>query len=265
MALLVEEVLNFKRTGNPLSSMGLGGFSFDTLKPGAILISKRYFGVTEKTGKITTYHSGKLPIRTNNLLLVTEVRENAEGKTKNISFKRYGVELENVKVERQKLKDSGRKSLEWWGIPSGFFSDISKAKFDFRFDILVPGFNDIMESLNFERTGTPYEKLRIGRKTFLTLSPGDILKPKKDIYIGSRTQFSSNGGSKIWAESYAVVIKIAKTQLNNGLKIWYYQSWDLKQAKTVSENISLYLGYENSMTGSIKQFENRFEILQWPE
>ena len=164
-ALLVEDSLNFQRGKSPLSSMGVGGFSFDTIKPGAILISKRYFGVTEKTGRITGYNSGKLSIGVDNFLLVTEVRDNADGKTKNISFKRYsshGFTLEKIKEERQKLRDSGRKSLEWWGILSGFFSAISKAKFDFRFDILVPGFNDLDESISFERGRDPKTSIGIG-------------------------------------------------------------------------------------------------------
>ena len=165
-ALLVEDSLNFQRGKSPLSSMGVGGFSFDTLKPGAILISKRYFGVTEKTGKITGYNSGKLPIGKDNFILVTKVRDNADGKTKNISFKRYtshGFTLEKIKEERQKLKDAGSKSLDWWGILSGFFSDISKAKFHFRFDILVPGFNDLDESLDFQRGMDPKKTLGLGR------------------------------------------------------------------------------------------------------
>jgi hypothetical protein len=168
-ALLVEDSLNFQRGKSPLSSMGVGGFSFDTLKPGAILISKRYFGVTEKTGKITGYNSAKLPIGKDNFLLVTEIRDNADGKTKNISFKRYsshGFTLEKIKEERQKLRDSGRKSLEWWGILSGFFSAISKAKFNFRFDILVPGFNDLNESISFERGKDPKDSMKIGLGPF---------------------------------------------------------------------------------------------------
>jgi hypothetical protein len=408
-ALLVEDLLNFKRDGNPLSSMGLGGFSFETLKPGAILRSKRFFGVTKSTGVIGGYHSSAIRIGKDNYLLITEVRDSFKPKLKTLTFKRYGT-LEHAKSEKEKFKEGGSKKLDWYGVGSGFFSGMSKMKFDYRFEIIEPGFSlaesqnfergqdpkramglgrpfgftsslldlsantgnnsfyitpefakkilettnfrkwnwpkefvdvknlrwgyrkkdyydeekegykgaysitikfygyddlfkaggmsgdfgfgglqstrariigktyrksiyeqlykkiekvwlkGISESLDFDRTGTPYEKLGLG-KSFLTLKPGQILKPKGIIYIGARTQFDPKGRTKIWEESYAVVIRSEKTP-GGKLKVYYYQAWDLAQAKVVAENIDIYQNMgNNSMTGSVKQFENRFEIL----
>lgn len=106
-----------------------------------------------------------------------------------------------------------------------------------------------------------YKKIGIGRRSWDRLLPGDILKPKKEIWIGPRTNFTSSGtGSKIWEESYVVVIDSEETPMGK-LKVWYYQTWDLDQAEIVRDNIEIY-ARGNSMTGSIKQFENRFDILQ---
>jgi len=129
---------------DPITDMGIG-IPFYTLKPGAIIRSKRYFGVTEKTGQISGYHHSKIKIPMNSYLLITDVRNNKDiAKTKNISFKRYGTEnLHFVQEERQKFKKGGVRALEWWGIPNGFFANISKIKFNYRFDIIEPGFNEI--------------------------------------------------------------------------------------------------------------------------
>jgi len=175
-ALLVEEVINFKRGENPLSSMGLGGFSFETLQPGAIIQSKRYFGVTEKTGNITGYHSGKIKIGNGNYLLITEARKTNNPETKNLYFHRY-IDLETAKKEKEKLKEGGTRALSWWGIPRGFFSSMTKSKFNYRFDIIEPGFG-IEESINFQRGLDPKKVLGLGRpfgftKDLLDLSHND--------------------------------------------------------------------------------------------
>ncbi|HPI82085.1 MAG TPA: hypothetical protein PK122_02565 [Candidatus Paceibacterota bacterium] len=415
-ARLVEEYINFERTSNPLSSMGLGGFSFDTLQPGAIIQSKRYFGVTEKTGNITGYHSGKTKIGKGNYLLITEVRKTSNPEIKNLSFHRY-IDLETAKKEKEKFKDGGTRTLSWWGIPRGFFSSMTKSKFNYRFDIIEPGFNvsesvnfqrglepkkvlglgrpfgftkDLLdlshndgknilfvrpdfveklkaegiyqydtkrlyfgskiellyfgndligrwgyrkkdyqnhdgtfkgpyscnfrlfnrggdlymlqgssgdygfggmqrtqsetigptfrkslyeqvynylmnkwvettnESMNFDRGGNIYRKLKIGR-SFWNLEPGAILKPIKDIYIGPRTNFVSGPyGTKIWEESYVTVIDLEKTP-SGLMKIYYHQNWDLAGAEVVRDNIKLY-PRGLSMTGTEKQFKNRFII-----
>jgi hypothetical protein len=107
-----------------------------------------------------------------------------------------------------------------------------------------------------------YKKIGIGRKTWNNLQPGDILKPKKEVYIGSKTNFVSKSSSydrKIWEESYISVIDTEKTP-GGKLKVYYYQAWDLDQAKLVSDNIDRYTRGD-SMTGPILQFERRFDIL----
>jgi len=160
-ALLVEEVINFKRSDNPLSSMKLGGLSFDTLQPGAILKAKRYFGVTAKSGNITGFHSGSIKISNGSYLLVTDIGDNKVG-GKIISFKRYGSDLNLVKDEKNILKDKGKQALQWWGVPNGSLSGITKNKFDYRLEIIEPGFH-MDESLDFERRRDPKTSIGIGR------------------------------------------------------------------------------------------------------
>lgn len=119
----------------------------------------------------------------------------------------------------------------------------------------------VSEALEFDRDEKNIlSKIGIGI-SFLNIKPGTILKAKKEVWIGPRTGFSQRGvGTKIWEENYVVVIDWEKLPSGH-LKVWYYQNWDLDQAKTVRNNIDTYTrGY--SMTGSIKQFENRFSILE---
>jgi len=116
------------------------------------------------------------------------------------------------------------------------------------------------ESIDFKRGLEPKRALGIG-KTFYNLNPGDILKPKMDMYVGPRTNFISGSyGTKIWNESYVVVIDSEETP-GGKLKVYYYQTWELDQAEMVKDNIEIY-ARGNSMTGTEKQFKNRFEILQ---
>lgn len=141
-ALLVEEIINFKRNSDPLGSMGLGGFSFETLRPGAILKSKRYFGVSKSTGNIGGYNSSAIRIGKGDWLLVTDVRDQDGGK-KNISWRRYHESREGMAYEeREKFRESGTKGMAWYGITSGFFDQLTKRKFDYRLEIIEPGFNN---------------------------------------------------------------------------------------------------------------------------
>ena len=108
-----------------------------------------------------------------------------------------------------------------------------------------------------------YKKIGIGKKTWEKLQPGDILKPKMEVYVGPRTNFvsrSSNYYKKFWEESYTIVIDIEETPAGK-LKVYYYQTWTLDQAKDVSKYLKRYTKGD-SMTGSILQFERRFDILQ---
>ena len=139
-AKLVSKNISFQRGANPLGSMGLGGFSFETLRPGALLQSKRYFGVSKSTGNIGGYHSSAIPIGKGDWFLVTEVI-NLDGGKKNISWKGYrSSREEEAREQREVFRKEGKKVLKWYGITSGFFDELTKRRFDYRFDIIEPGF-----------------------------------------------------------------------------------------------------------------------------
>ena len=132
----MNKIVGFKRGGNPLERLDIGGFSFDTLKPGAILKTKRWFGVSRSTGIIRGYTSSAIQFRKDTYLLVTKV-EPADGK-KTISWCRY-VRLDWVEEARELLK-GGKKGA--YGVTSGFFKNLTKIKFDYRMEVIKPGFNE---------------------------------------------------------------------------------------------------------------------------
>jgi len=112
----------------------------------------------------------------------------------------------------------------------------------------------------FKEESDPITDMGIGL-SFLNLKPGMILKAIKEVKIANRTQFSSQGPRKIMKGNYVVVLKAERTQLNDKIKVWYYQTWDSIEARHIGNAIDSYsLG--NSMTGSEKQFENRFKIIR---
>lgn len=132
---------SFERGGNPLEKIGVGGFSFDTLKKGAILESNRFFGVSKSTGIIRGYSSSPLKISRGDYLLITDVQNGRIYGTKNISWRKYS-RLDFAKEQKEKLKEGGSESLHWYGVIKGLFFDITKRKFDYRLKVIEPGFNE---------------------------------------------------------------------------------------------------------------------------
>jgi hypothetical protein len=133
---------SFERGGNPLEKIGIGGFSFDTIKVGSILESKRFFGVSKSTGIIRGYSSSSIRISRGNYLLITEVRKGHKPGTKNISWLKYS-RLDFAKEARENLKNHDRtRSIMWYGVVKGFFDDITKRKFDYRLKVIESGFNE---------------------------------------------------------------------------------------------------------------------------
>lgn len=132
---------NFVKGGNPLEKIGIGGFSFDTLKIGTILESKKYFGVSKSTGILRGYSSSTIKISRGDYLLITDVQKGRIYGTKNISWRKYS-KLDFAKEQKEKLKEGGAKSLHWYGIINGFFDGITKRKFDYRLKVIESGFNE---------------------------------------------------------------------------------------------------------------------------
>ena len=132
----MNKIVGFKRGGNPLERLDIGGFSFDTLKPGAILKTKRWFGVSRSTGIIRGYTSSAIQFRKDTYLLVTRI-ESGNGK-KTINWCRY-VRLDWVEEARELLK-GGKKGA--YGVTNGHFNGLTKIRFDYRMEVIKPGFNE---------------------------------------------------------------------------------------------------------------------------
>jgi hypothetical protein len=124
----------------------------------------------------------------------------------------------------------------------------------------------VNETLNFDREDPNiFSKMGIGVKSFEKLKRGDILKPKEDsqdIHLSARTgKFDSHGLLQIWEDSYVLVLQVDKSNNGKDLIVWYYQTWDLKEAKDRISGKLYWPTKDHFMVGTIKQLEKRFDIL----
>jgi len=129
---------NFTRGGSPLKTLDLGGGSFDTLNPGAILKCKRYFAVAECSGKISGYHSGAIKFRNGDYLLIKRIDLRFQGK-KTLWFQKGQIkEL----MDLRELMREGKPAGSIFMVAKGFINAITKRRFDYRFDVVEIGFNE---------------------------------------------------------------------------------------------------------------------------
>jgi hypothetical protein len=133
---------------DPIADMGIGGFSYETLSPGAILVPKRLgIAVTKnQSGQFTSWHTG-LKLTPNSFILVTSINKYGDN-YKDIRFKKYGwrdgggwdnyskeIVYEAVESARKEIKQG--KGI-WTGTAGRMI--VSKKKFDYRFDVIEKGF-----------------------------------------------------------------------------------------------------------------------------
>lgn len=64
----------FQRGKDSKSSLGLGGYTFDTLKPGAILKSLKWFGLSN-TGHVRGYHGAANRYAARTYFLVVDIED----------------------------------------------------------------------------------------------------------------------------------------------------------------------------------------------
>lgn len=120
---------------DPITDMGIGGYSYETLRPGAIIKSKRMgFAVTKnQSGQFTDWASGN-KLWPENILLVYRVVRYGEN-FKDVYFKKYHEkEADLIPGMIQKIKDG---ELPWGGQTSRMI--VSKKKFDYRFTVVQKG------------------------------------------------------------------------------------------------------------------------------
>ena len=139
--MLVRESISFERGLDPKAALGIGN-DFNTLSAGAILKTKRFFGSTISTGVIGGYNSSA--IKFNNLncyLLITRISYDIN-KKKSFKWIKF-FELEDANLKKEILKKEGESAVmgsTWGWYRKGFFSMLTKKRFDYRFEIIEKGF-----------------------------------------------------------------------------------------------------------------------------
>lgn len=128
---LVREHINekFKEDSDPITDMGIGGYTFETLKPGAIFKAKRLgIAVTMYSGHFTAYYKG-VQIRPDIFCIVVSIGDFSPG-YKDIYFAR--CQKEDIEVVMNRMRNGvhiqKRRMI------------VSKRMFDNRFEIIDRGF-----------------------------------------------------------------------------------------------------------------------------
>lgn len=147
MNKLVREsiTLNEKFTSDdsdPISDMGIGGYSFDTLRPGAVIRSKADLSISQgNTGRFTYYHKG-IDCPTGTPLIVTGVRNYVIKGSKEIKL--YKLSRRSTNAELEEAIEEARQGLKndrlWgkWGIKTRLI--LSKTQFNNKFEVTEKGF-----------------------------------------------------------------------------------------------------------------------------
>jgi hypothetical protein len=146
-AKFVNENMGFKRGVDPRSSMNLGGYSFETLRKGAILQCIKQFSYT-KNGNLASFISGSHPISEGQYLVVLDFKykpdfmdfggrePNSKGKSVIQFIQMITSDLERVKGFRKDLIN-GNARLHFWGTKGKM--KISELEFKNRLKIIERG------------------------------------------------------------------------------------------------------------------------------
>ena len=114
--------MNFQRGKSPAAALELGGYTFDTIRVGAILESVRWFGVARSTGNLRGYSSSAIQFCPPNILEIIKITS-GDGKRKILSFQKYRDEKRRLEITHGSRRIDG-------------FIDISKTQFDYRLKII---------------------------------------------------------------------------------------------------------------------------------
>lgn len=125
---------------DPISDMGIGGFTYETLKPGAVIKPKRLgIAVTKnQSGQFCGFHSG-LRLFPESLLVIYRI--SPYGKDyKDVYFKKcFSHDKEEMKNTVDQIRETIKEGHVPWGGSNGRMI-VSKKKFDYRFDVIERGF-----------------------------------------------------------------------------------------------------------------------------
>jgi len=129
--------MHFERGKDVKESLSLGGYSFDTLRPGAIIVVTRRFGISDAEGKIRGINSCSLKLEKDSHLLITRISNICDPKRKEIHFIKHPKMNYFIIHDREILKQ-GQAYPGWRR--TGHFGNMSKRMFDYRLKVLEPGF-----------------------------------------------------------------------------------------------------------------------------
>lgn len=276
-AKFVSENINFERGGSPLGRMGIGGFSYDTLRPGTIIQSKKWFGISGN-GKLSGYHGSRHSIKNGTYLLVTEIFTGEKPKSKTFYYI-LAYSIEKALEMQDDFKKTG-KAKSFHGT-ANWIDSLTKTRFNYRFDIIKslegPMIEPIKESHGFHRGLDPKRSMGIGHIVWKTLKPGDILIPKKNFKVdryGTPTPASRGGGMYFYKESPLVVVRVKEgpvlsssspsAKIKPGFIIHTYTCWEMADALEASTEIrSGTFGVVNlrrPIKATEKSLDNRLDI-----
>ena len=77
--------MGFQRGGSSKKALDLGGMSFETLRDGSILKTKKRFGLTS-TGNFRSYNGAKIPVKVGAYILVMGLGSAENSKSKSFYF-----------------------------------------------------------------------------------------------------------------------------------------------------------------------------------
>ena len=129
--------MQFVRGKNPKEALSLGGYSFDTLRVGAILRITKRFGLSREEGKIRNWKQCAVSCPRDFYMLITRIEECANLKRKNIHFILISVNGDSLKEDRERLVK--KEAFPGWRT-TGFIGNCSKRMFDYRLKVIKPGF-----------------------------------------------------------------------------------------------------------------------------
>lgn len=136
----IDESINEKFTedSDPITDMGIGGYSFETLTPGALIkvrddIHSMVALTQNQSGRFTDWRSG-MKLRNNHFLLITRII-NWDNVYKRIYFRRFYNE-EAFNEYREFFKKTGQ--FKYGGNPNNMI--VSKKIFNNKFRIIDRGF-----------------------------------------------------------------------------------------------------------------------------
>jgi hypothetical protein len=142
MKLVREHIFEvFSEDSDPVNDMGIGGFAYEILKPGAIIAPKKYMRFGTNTGTLVS--KGGNMVRPGYYLLVIDVRTSyqvkGEGKDRYFTCLAYGSE-KDAQEYREKFKKREINNLLKRTWVTKIKINIKKQAFNNRFQIIERGF-----------------------------------------------------------------------------------------------------------------------------